>query len=125
VTYVITDNLGNMVANVPLTLLLIPGATAADLAPIVAFELNLVGPINGETAVLTSGAGTITYASPSGLWVLSEEPDCVETGVGTLENANSSYGIMSFFGTGPATKYTQSFSISNTVPPPGPRQRPR
>jgi hypothetical protein len=38
----------------------ISGVTSNDLAPIVAFELNLVGPVNGESAVLSSGAGTIT-----------------------------------------------------------------
>jgi hypothetical protein len=39
----------------------ISGVTVADLALIVAFELNLVGPVNGESTGLSSGAGTIVY----------------------------------------------------------------
>ena len=60
-TYHVTDDQGNTVANRTLTLQSISGVSSADLAPIIAFELNLVGPINGESAVLTSGAGTIVY----------------------------------------------------------------
>ena len=41
---------GNTKANVTKTLTSISGVTAADIAPITAFELNLVGPVNGESA---------------------------------------------------------------------------
>ena len=61
-TYVVVDSAGITQASVTTQLLSIPGVTEADLAPIVAFELNLVGPDNGQSATLSSGAGTITYS---------------------------------------------------------------
>jgi hypothetical protein len=33
----------------------------SELAPIVAFELNLVGPVNSDSTILSSGAGKIGY----------------------------------------------------------------
>ena len=86
-TYVVIDNLGNTQANMTRDLLSLDGVTSADLAPITAFELNLVGPINGESAVLSSGAGTITYEAVSVLTVLNQEPPCTETGSITEETA--------------------------------------
>src|SRR5208337_564460 len=53
--YVVIDNQGHTLANVTKTLTSISGVTSADLAPIIAFELNLVGPVNSESAVLSSG----------------------------------------------------------------------
>ena len=114
VTYVVTDNLGNTQANVPVTLLSVGGATSADLAPITAFELDLVGPINGDSSVLSSGAGTITYEAADNLVVLNKEPSCTETGSVTEEATNSFYGQL------PAnpsnTIITQSFEISTAQP---------
>jgi hypothetical protein len=37
------------------------GVTSDELSPIIAFELNLVGPFNNESTVLSSSAGTIVY----------------------------------------------------------------
>src|SRR5208283_4364601 len=68
--YVVIDNNGNTLANVTTTLTSISGVNSTDLAPIVAFELNLVGPVNGESAVLSSGAGTILYSASTILTVL-------------------------------------------------------
>src|SRR5262249_30556284 len=39
------------------------GVPAHDLSPIIAFELNFVGPGNAESAELVLGAGTITYTA--------------------------------------------------------------
>jgi hypothetical protein len=107
-TYVIIDDKGNTQANVTRSLLSESGVTAADLAPIIAFELNLVGPINGESAVLSSGAGTIVYAASVPLTVLSQEPSCAESGYITAETANSVYGVLP---AGPSNTFTQTFDV--------------
>jgi hypothetical protein len=112
-TYVVINSQGQTIANVTKNLLSISGVTSADLAPIVAFELNLVGPVNGESAVLTSGAGTIVYTASSVLTVLNQEPSCTESGYITAETANSFYGPL------PPTAnntFTQYFDISGALP---------
>jgi hypothetical protein len=112
-TYVVVDNLGNTQANVTQELLAIQGVTSADLAPITAFELDLVGPYNGESAVLSSGAGTITYEATSLLTVLNQEPSCTETPVITAETANSFYGLLP---AASSNTFTQSFNVSTAAP---------
>ena len=112
-TYVVIDNNGNTQANVTQDLLNIQGVTSADLAPITAFELNLVGPYNGESAVFSSGAGTITYEATSLLTVLSQEPSCTETPAVTAETANSFYGLLP---AAPSNRFTQSFNVSTAAP---------
>jgi hypothetical protein len=112
-SYVVIDNLGNTKANVTKTLTSISGVTAADIAPITAFELNLVGPVNGESAVLSSGAGMIVYSASSPLTVLNVEPSCTESGYITAETANSFYGELSG---SPSTVFTQSFAVSGETP---------
>jgi hypothetical protein len=112
-TYVVIDNSGNTLANVTQNLLSIAGVTPDFLAPIVAFELDLVGPANGESAVLSSGAGTITYTASSLLTVLNQAPPCIEAGFITLETANSFYSEL------PSTSsntFTQSFNVSTAAP---------
>jgi hypothetical protein len=107
-TYVVIDDSGNTLANVPLNLLSIAGVTPAELAPITAFELNLVGPANGESAALSSGAGSITYTASNVLSVLNQEPACTESGYITAETANSFYSTLppAFSNT-----FTQSFEV--------------
>jgi hypothetical protein len=112
-TYVVIDNQGRRLANVTKILTSISGVTSADLAPIIAFELNLVGPVNGESTVLSSGAGTIMYTSSSKLTVLNYEPSCAESGYVTAETANSFYGVLSAT---PSTIFTQSFHVSTERP---------
>jgi hypothetical protein len=65
--------------------------TDADLAPINAFQLDLVGPYNGKSANLTGGQGTFTYTANVDLGVANTEPPCVDWDYSTLEQANSSY----------------------------------
>lgn len=124
VVFIVIDNNGNTLADIPTTLTSLPLATASpspgpvtstDLAPISAFELNLVGPINGESAVLSSGAGTILYSASSILTVLNQEPSCTETGSITQETANSFYG---FLPAAPGNGLIQSFLSypSNVMP---------
>ncbi len=111
--YSIIDNNGNSLANVTKTLTSLSGVTAADLAPIVAFELNLVGPVNSESSVLSSGAGSIIYEALEPLTVLNAEPgQCTESGYITAETANSVYGALT---SGPSVMFSQSFNIGAEV----------
>lgn len=101
--------------NIP-ALLTANGQPATDVAPIVGFTLGLVGPVCGESAVLSSGAGIITYsASPSSpLTVTSTEPTlCAESTVFTAERATSSYGVLP---ANPGNPFTQSFAANSTTP---------
>jgi hypothetical protein len=95
------DNHGNQVGtDEGVTLTSITGANAGDLAPITAFELDIVGPINGEIAVLSSGAGYISYVSltpPLKVYVPTSTnpfPSCTETTAGRCETANTFYGFL-------------------------------
>jgi hypothetical protein len=77
------------------------------LAPIVAFELDVVGPTTGRETLFSSGSGTITYTAQTTLMAMSVEPDCTATGVGTGETGNSRYGGMT---AAPSTKLEQTFT---------------
>jgi hypothetical protein len=112
------DNHGNQVGtDESVTIASVPGASASDLAPITAFELNIVGPINGEIAVLTSGAGYISYVSlkpPLKVYVPTTSnpfPSCTETTAGTCETANTFYG---FLPSNSNLTFKQSFEVSTT-----------
>jgi hypothetical protein len=109
VHFTVVDNNGNKVGANIVTLTSISGLTARDLAPIVAFQINLVGPGNSEGALLSSGAGSITYLASSPFSVMDSEPlPCVEA-VSTCETANSLYSAMS---RGPSNFLTQTFSTT-------------
>jgi Ricin-type beta-trefoil lectin domain-like len=87
-----------------------PGATAANLAPIVAFELDIVGPDDGASAVLSSGSGTIVYTVSSGeLCAQTSLPPCAAAqDIVTAESANTVYGLLPET---PATALTQTFNV--------------
>jgi hypothetical protein len=69
--------------------------TSADLAPINSFMLVLVGPINGEHATLSAGAGTFTYTADRPLKVSGKDPQCTSAPkISTTETANSVYGSL-------------------------------
>jgi Putative transposase len=87
-------------------------STSGDLAPIVAFQLNLVGPTNAEQSYLWSGAGTITYNASTILTASNSLPGDTDSDWRTLEDANSVYGVLP---AAPANTLVQSF---NTVVPP-------
>ena len=79
------------------------------LAPIVGFELNLVG------SSFTSGAGTITYSASTPMTVSNHEPSCVDSGAITAESTNSVYGVLP---PGPSTSFTQTFrAVQPTLRP--------
>jgi hypothetical protein len=82
--------------------------TEADLAPILAFQLVLVGP-DGCAVNLSSGAGTITYTASSPLTALNSPPSCINN-VTTGESANSSYGTLP---QGTSGSFVQTFQVSS------------
>lgn len=108
----VVDNHGKVL---PVATLLITGVPSQDLAPIVAFELDIVGPGNGEAAVLSSGAGTILYSASSALGFLSTEPNnCGIVSVGTAERANTSYSVLTVY---PSNPIVQSFKVAPSEKP--------
>jgi hypothetical protein len=91
------------------------GLLATDIAPIVAFTVGLVGPVNGESAVISSGSGTISYSATTPLTVSNVEPltcGSVSTGF-TLETATTSYGVLP---ANPGNPFSQSFAASAATP---------
>jgi hypothetical protein len=109
----VTDNHRKVLAPVPVVS--VSADPSQDLAPIVAFELDIVGPANGEKATLSSGAGTITYAASRPLTVASVEPTkCVTTSLVTQETANTVYGQLPAY---VATPIVQSFHTTAPAAP--------
>jgi hypothetical protein len=100
----VTDDNKKVLATVPVTS--VSTDPSKDLAPVIAFELDIVGPGNGESVVLSSGAGTITYSASKPLTVSSKEPGCVTTGLVTQEIANTTYDQLAAY---VATQIKQSF----------------
>jgi hypothetical protein len=92
VTFVVIDNHG-VTTNQTIPLDSIGGVTQEDLAPIVAFELDLVGASDTQSAMLSSGAGTFTFRAASDLTPSRTPPDCpgISNDI-TGESANSIYG---------------------------------
>ncbi len=105
-TFVVIDKQGNMVGNKTISL---SDQPAQYLAPIVAFQLNFVGDIGGNTTILSSGAGTMTYNAPNLMSVLNTEPPCVDWTYKTVEAANSMYSLLPDT---PSNSFTQSFGLS-------------
>jgi len=88
--------------------------TTEGLAPIYAFELNLVGPVNGKDAYLSSGDGTITYAAASPLFAANKDPQCTAArNIITEEQANIAYATLS---PGPSKDITQAFNMETPHP---------
>jgi hypothetical protein len=79
-----------------------------DLSEITAFQLNIVGPGNGDSTTFTQGSGTIVYTVSDGtLTPLSSPPGCAQAYC-VEENSNALYGQL---GNCPAQSLTQTFSI--------------
>ena len=92
--YAAFDNTGKKLGGQTITLLSLSGITSADLAPIVAFQLDFVDYLNGGTTTLSSGMGSITYTASNKMTALSAAPSCVDWNYITVEKANSSYGVL-------------------------------
>jgi hypothetical protein len=116
-TFNVVDNNGVAQPGLMLMLLSLPNATKnvtpADLAPIVAFELDLVGPFNSEHVTLTSGQGTLTLSATNHLTALSSAPAGLWKG-GTAERANSFYSSLPV--SYPNGEFWQLFSTSTITP---------
>ena len=82
--------------------------TDADIAPILAFQLVLVGPA-GCAVKLSSGAATVTYTASTALTALNAPPSCVKN-TWTGEAANSVYSTML---AGSGTSITQTFWVAS------------
>jgi hypothetical protein len=109
------DGAGTMLGSQTITIIGQPlagggTATVADLSPILAYQLNLVGWANGQVSALSSGAGTITYSSSTPMVALSGPPADAE-GFFTAETANSIYGPLT---SDSNTTFVQSFSTTST-----------
>ena len=102
-SYTVKDNKGNVVGSTTIGILgqnlynSSASATLANLAPISALQLSIVGDNNSNTATLTQGAGTIAYYASSGFTATQlgpkVPPDSVfKSFAGTGENANVFYG---------------------------------
>jgi hypothetical protein len=87
-----------------------PKEELSQMSPIVAFQLDFVGK-DGTIAVLTSGAGTITYTTSPALTALPDFPRFVEYDEPTGEGANSVYSSLPL---GSRTTFTQSFATAAT-----------
>ena len=61
-TFVVVDNTGNEIKRLTKHLHDL-GVSNGHIAPIVSFQLNIVGPDNGEDVLFSSGSGTITYTA--------------------------------------------------------------
>jgi hypothetical protein len=115
VVFYLLDNDGKRLGDQSITIASIPGANTGDLAPITAFEMDVVGPINGEIATLSSGAGYITYGTiKQDLQVFvptatSGFPTCTETTAGTCETANTFYGLLP---SNSSLAFEQSFEVN-------------
>jgi hypothetical protein len=105
-TFTVPDSQGQLVPTV-----MPSNLPTENTAAIVAFQLNIVGPFNSESAVLTSGAGTIGYSAANGLVASTNRPTFAEFGRGgTAETANT------FYGTLPSTEshtFTQTFKVGS------------
>jgi len=88
----------------------IDGATKNDLAPIVQFQMNMVGPANSEKSVLSSGAGHFIYETESDLTVLNTNASCAGSTFITAETANTEYGKLD---TGPFAAFSQTFKVGD------------
>jgi hypothetical protein len=109
-TFAVLDSLGNPLGMSPYS---IPIA-AAFQAPIIAIELNLVGPLCTQAATLSSGAGYFTYSAKSALTVSNQQPTCSAEfpypNFGfTDETANTTYGVLPAH---PGNPFTQSFTVT-------------
>jgi hypothetical protein len=88
--------------------------TVNELAPIIGFQLDIVGWMNAASTLLISGAGVITYTIPPGQTVapLDVDLDCLNSSrIGiTVETSNVSYQTMAVGKTGTFTQAFQGFT---------------
>jgi hypothetical protein len=84
-------------------------ATSRDLAEIIAFQLNVVGPINSRHAKMSSGAGIITYHVNDAMSANQNLPANKDSDWHTLEQTNSVYSALP---QGKSRSFVQTFKAS-------------
>jgi len=116
VTYTAADNQGDTANTGLITLegLQVSNGTPSQkigpggIAPILAFELNVVGEDNGNVTLLESGAATINFTATSPLYVSNTQPGCTAAqGTGTEEQSNAAYSGLA---AGPSNSITQTMT---------------
>jgi hypothetical protein len=118
VTFTVLDQNGHRVGHNSVDILTLPlhysnePVMESDLAPILAFQFNIVGPIFSEQTYFSSGAGTITYSATNELTVLNALPFGLDSDWHTRENGNSVYGTLP---QGPSTTVTQSLNTGGLL----------
>ncbi len=95
------DNVGKKTINIK----------SAIVGPIVEMQLNLVGPGDGESVTLLSGAGSIEYVASSILTASANAPACsgLAGAMLTAEASNATYGTMS---ADPSNLLQQTFAVA-------------
>jgi hypothetical protein len=98
-TYTVYDNTGKVIGTQTQTLTSLTDengkqVTSAELAPIVAFQMDFVDWLNGHNTVLSSGAGAFFYTAAQAMSATAYPPSYVDWSYITLETANSLYGYM-------------------------------
>jgi hypothetical protein len=83
-----------------------PAVPKAVRAPIIAFQLDIVGRSGGDKAVMKSGEGKIIYFSSGPMTVVAKKPP--SNGAITAETANSAYSELPV---GPSQTITQTFTV--------------
>ncbi|MBV9785666.1 MAG: hypothetical protein JO264_17810, partial [Acidisphaera sp.] len=112
VVFEVRNDDGKVIGSHTQTLTSIGGVSSADIAPIVAYQVVVVGPGNSESATFSSGAGTIIMQGSQAVTPNSGEPSDSEVTWGTAETANSTYTrLLSTAG----PYFAQSFGIDKTV----------
>ena len=120
-SYAVFNNSGKSIGSQTITLLSLSGVTSADLAPIVAFQVDFVDYLNGGTTTLSSGSGTITYNASQAMTPLSAAPSCVDWNYITVEKANSSYAVLPSNANQTFTQFYQAAAaaVAPVAPKPG------
>ncbi len=84
-------------------------ATSSDLAEIIAFQLDVVGPIASQTAKMSAGAGIITYYASGTMSANQNLPANTDSDWHTLEQTNSVYSTLP---QGTSGSFVQTFKAS-------------
>ena len=84
-------------------------ATSSDLAEIIAFQLDVVGPIASQTAKMSSGAGIITYYVSGTMSANQSLPANTDSDWHTDELTNSVYSTLP---QGTSGSFVQTFKAS-------------
>lgn len=113
VTFTVVDS-GGTVHHIPPINLVPPTVATANVAPIVAFELDIVGADCGHHTQFSSGGGVITYTASTALVALDQIPPCAALGETTGETSNTVYGSLPV---SQSSTFTQCFSVDTTAAP--------